>query len=328
MISNNPSDPSRSDHQNEPVPSLDSNNQQVKLVEVAPELLELHHKETVSCFLVDPKTGKVAVSRPKIELGRGIRLGVDGEAALQVGKRSYLKIVQCADQPEAVGLYLRQSDVLDVPKGITSFPAAAIGKLNLGRIKRANKAGKPIMDISGVRLAEGTVFRISIVHRVTGADKGDGIIDADGSVDFQLLIECPQNPEARGLFAPVGTFQPVTEDVYAKITARNQSPDGGKQQEMAVTVAPKDGGSSVFLFKDMSQVGGKRSAANKKGKKDELPIEKSPTDSLPAGTQLIVSSSLTVSSEKEYYLILECPPNPGCKGLYILAKEISAFDAP
>ena len=114
--------------------------------------------------------------------------------------------------------------MIEIPAGSGSKAVQAPGKLNLRTIKRANKAGKPIMDIAGVKLLQGTLFRISNVHRVTNSDPGNGEIDADGTVNYFLVSECNDVPAAAGLFVKEGEFTPVAEPAKPPEEAAPQEP--------------------------------------------------------------------------------------------------------
>lgn len=291
-------------------------------VEVAPELQERRHKESIPCYQVDPDSGKAAVRLPKVEIQRGTRLFVNKSGMVSSGNREYLPVVECESQPDSEGLYVRQKDVIEAPPGKSSLPVRATDKLNLRLIKRPNKAGKPIMEISGVKLPARTPFRVSSVHKVTDADTGDGVIDTDGSIDYYLISHCPANPSGQGLFVQITAVEAIPEDDYAKSIADIISADDAPVS-MRVLVAPKDGGASAFLFKETGPSRSKASAKRRNRKDDELLISKSYADTLPAGTELVVSTSLTISEEKEYYRILEYHPDTYYQGLYVLAKEVT-----
>ena len=180
-------------------------------VEAAPILQKQRNREFIVCYQVNPVRQKAAVHKPKVELHRGTIVSVDKSAAVEVGPQIYLPVKVCEREPGAVGFYIRQEEVIEIPVGLGSQAVQAPGKLNLRTIKRANKAGKPIMDMAGVKLLEGTRFRISKVHRVTSSDPGNGVIDADGTVNYYLVSECEQVPAAAGLFIKEGEFIPVEE---------------------------------------------------------------------------------------------------------------------
>jgi hypothetical protein len=229
--------------------------------------------------------------------------------------KTYLPITEREIEPQAVGLYVRQEEVIKCPTGAASIPMQASSKLNLRKIKRANKAGKPVTEISSGKLPQGTILRVSSVHQVTQADPGSGVIDADGSMDYSLVSECLQAPFAAGLFFQAPDVLPLSEDIYAKELEMLKSP-GSVPQTLRVVVTPKDGADSAFLFQDASQLDRK---ANFKVKPGELPISKSPSDILPAGTMLTLEASLSLSGEKEYYRIVEYPSKPAFEGMFLLA---------
>jgi hypothetical protein len=187
--------------QNPPSILQDPNsNQNTAWVEATPILREMHHKETIPCYTLLPGNTGAQVSKPKIELPRGAQILVDGKKPVVLGSQTYLQIVSCVLKPDSVGHYIRQEEVIPVPEGAAPQPVQALGKLNLRRVKRANKAGKPIMEMAGVQVPPGAILSVSRVHRVTQADHGDGVIDADGKKDYRLVVGCEQVPNAVGLF--------------------------------------------------------------------------------------------------------------------------------
>ncbi len=145
-------------------------------VEAAPMLQKQRHKEFIVCYQVDPAAKKAAVHKPKVELRRGTIVSVDKSAAVEVGPQIYLPVEKCESAPGAVGFYIRQEEVIEIPAGSGSKAVQSPGKLNLRTIKRANKAGKPIMDIAGVKLVAGHSlpdFECAPGHQLRPWQRGD-----------------------------------------------------------------------------------------------------------------------------------------------------------
>lgn len=300
-------------------PAQPSSEMTVSWAEVAPPLRSLHHKETINCFLVNASSKKPLVRRSNIALRRGVVIALSSSEAVKSGNHDYRRVAECKLEPQAVGLFVRQEEIIEHPTSVASRPVRALGKLNLRLIKRANKAGKPVMEISGVKLSEGATFRISSVHRVTPADMGDGVIDSDGSVDYYLVVECPQNPAGEGLFTQVPDVESVTEDVYAKeIEKLKLAP--GEALPIWVVVTPKDGAEQASLFQTVEHPHEQITRTLKVG---EVAINKNHALSIPASTELMVESNVTRFREKEYYRILKSPNEPAFEGLYLLTKETS-----
>lgn len=289
------------------------------LAEATPPLLTLHHRESIVCYQADPDVKGGSVIKTRIELRRGTNIILNTNAMLKLGNRTFLPIAGCEIEPQAVGLYVRQEQVIHIPAGAESIPGKAVGKLNLRKIKRANKAGKPVMEIAGLKLEEGIVFRVSSVHHVTPADPGSGIIDADGSEDYYLVAECPQVPDAAGLFVQVPEFSPLDEDSYTK-EIENLHAKASLPRTQTVVVTPKESAESAYLFQETSMQDKK---AARKRKPGELAIGKKRTETLPAGTELVVESAITFSAAKEFFRIVECPLRPQIAGMFLLAKEVT-----
>jgi hypothetical protein len=169
----------------------------------------MHYKETIPCYTILPANQGAQITKPKIDLQRGIQIYVDGKQKVVSGSQIYLLITRCDQKPETIGQHIRQEDIIEVPDSAPPQQAQALGKLNLRRIKRANKAGKPIMEIAGVQIPQGAILFLSRVHRVTQADRGDGVIDADGKKDYRLVVSCEQIPAAVGLFVQVDAVSPL-----------------------------------------------------------------------------------------------------------------------
>lgn len=300
-------------------PAQPSSKITVSWAEVAPPLRSLHHKESINCFLVNASSKKPLVRRSNIVLRRGAVIALSSSEAVKAGNHDYRLVAECKLEPQAVGLFVRQEELIKHLTGAASRPVRALGKLNLRLIKRANKAGKPVMEISGVKLSEGTTFRISSVHKVTQTDTGDGVIDSDGSVDYYLVVECPQNPAGEGLFAQVPDVESITEDVYAKeIEKLKLAP--GEALPIWVAVTPKEDAEQASLFQAVEQHDENNARMLKVG---EVAINKNHALSIPASTELVVESNVTRFREKEYYRILKCPNKPAFEGMYLMTKETS-----
>lgn len=187
---------------------------QLSPAEVAPPLAMVNHKERIVCYEVDPLRKQAAVYEPRVDLRRGLQLWVARGEAVKVGTQTYLPVARCEGEPRAQELYVRAEEVIAAPQERASIPVTTKEKLNLRRLLAANKSGKPIMDRSTVQIPEGTKLRVSAVHRVTPADPGNGVIDADGPDDYYLVVECPARISAAGLFLRTNEVIKIDEEEY------------------------------------------------------------------------------------------------------------------
>ncbi|MCK4898058.1 MAG: hypothetical protein KAS38_04745, partial [Anaerolineales bacterium] len=183
-------------------------------VEVRPRFSYLWHKESILCYTLEPGEKNVLVYQPKVALGRGLQLSVDKANPVLIDQHNYYRVISCDLEPRAEGLYVRESDILELPEGKVSKPVEAKGQLNLRKISPWNLIGKPIMQLAQVELSEGTTFRVSTVHKVTSSDTGDGVIDAAGSLDYYLIVDCPKKSSAVGLFVPTQQVNQLSEEEF------------------------------------------------------------------------------------------------------------------
>jgi hypothetical protein len=288
-------------------------------VEVAPELAKVSHKEEIICYQVDPVKKKAVVYKPKVVLKRGIQLRVAKSGAVKIGKRRYYRVTKCEDETRAEDKYVWDEDVIDIPEGQLSRPVEAKGQFNLRRVSRANRKGRPVMSPSGIKLLDKTPFRISTVHKATGADTGDGVINADGDVDYYLIVDCPKKSGAKGLFIQMEAVNPISEEEYDR-----RSDPAELLSELRVQVEPKAGGGNVTLFKDIkaSSGNGQGSQSRKKKKGSGPKIVKSIQDKLSKGDKLTVASTSVVWKEKECYRIIKSDAPKDYKGFFILTKQV------
>ncbi len=110
---------------------------------------------------------------------------------------------------------MRVEEVIDAPEERASLAVKTKEKLNLRKLSKANKSGKPIMERFNVQIPAGTKLRVSTVHKATLSDQGNGVIDADGPFDYYLIVDCPSKASARGLFLRVDDVQQISEEEYA-----------------------------------------------------------------------------------------------------------------
>jgi hypothetical protein len=155
------------------------------------------------------------------------------------------------------------------------------------------------------------------VHKLTTADKGDGIIDADGTADYYLIVDCSEKSSAVGLFLQTQQVEALTEGEYDRVfhTAQDEL---DTPQKLLVEVIPKDDATEVFLFTEKSTETAKKGV----NKKNRTKLVKSAGDALPKNTLLMVDSAIIVSDEKEFYRILESTMNPEYVGFYVRVKEV------
>jgi hypothetical protein len=188
--------------------------------EVAPPISMIGHRERIVCYDIDPARKQAVVYEPRVDLRRGLHLWVARGEAIKVGTRTYLPVARCDGEPRAQELYVREEEIIAAPEDRASFPVTIKEKLNLRKLIAANKSKKPIMDRSTVQIPAGTKLRVSAVHKVTPADPGNGIIDADGPDDYYLIVECPTRISAEGLFLRTKDVIKINEEEYKSQKAK------------------------------------------------------------------------------------------------------------
>lgn len=194
-------------------------------VEAAPLVEMDRHKERVIAYEIDAAKKRASVYQPWVEIGRGVLLVVDMKNGVRIGTNMYHQVLQCEGEPRAQDLYVRAEELIEAPEGQASKPVVSNDKLNLRRLSRANKSGKPIMERYSVQIPPGTKLRVSTVHRATPGDAGNGIIDADGPDDYYLIVECPHKASAIGLFLRVNDVQEISEEQYQPLKPVSSQPD-------------------------------------------------------------------------------------------------------
>lgn len=75
-------------------------------------------------------------------------------------------------------------------------------RLNCFTFRKLDKAGKPEMVFPEPRvlLQQGTKFFVSTTHKTGSKDTGNGIVFGTGNHEYYLVVECPPNPAAVGLY--------------------------------------------------------------------------------------------------------------------------------
>ena len=75
-------------------------------------------------------------------------------------------------------------------------------KTNCFTFTKMDKAGKPIMEIREprVQLLQGTRFNVSATHKASDKDSGDGSVTGTGGIKYFLVVDCPTNRNAEGLY--------------------------------------------------------------------------------------------------------------------------------
>jgi hypothetical protein len=198
--------------------------QAISPAEVAPAVEMSNHKERIVCYDIGLGSRQASVYQPRVELRRGLRLWVAQGEAVKVGTQIYYPVARCDGEPRAQELYVRAEEIINAPQDRASIPVATKEKLNLRRLSRANKNGKPIMEKFSVQIPAGTKLRVSAVHKVTPADPGNGVIDADGPDDYYLIVECPNKISAEGLFLRTEDVLPISEEAYKPSKAKPPEP--------------------------------------------------------------------------------------------------------
>lgn len=193
-------------------------------VEAAPLVEMVRHKERVIAYEIDSAKKRAKVYQPRVEIGRGALLVVDKQDGVRIGGHTYYQVLQCEGEPRAQDLYVRVEELIEAPEGSASKPVVSKEKLNLRRLSRANKSGKPIMERYSVQIPPGTKLRVSTVHKATPEDAGNGVIDADGPDDYYLIVECYQRASAIGLFLRVNDVQEISEEEYQPLKPMASQP--------------------------------------------------------------------------------------------------------
>lgn len=83
-------------------------------------------------------------------------------------------------------------------------------RLNCFTFRKLDKAGKPEMDFPQPRilLQQGTKFFVSTTHKAGSKDTGNGIVFGTGNHEYYLVVECPPNPAAVGLYVRKVDIEP------------------------------------------------------------------------------------------------------------------------
>jgi hypothetical protein len=87
-----------------------------------------------------------------------------------------------------------------------------VGKKAVLRIFNSrDKAGKPIMEIREprIRLDKGSRLIVSATHSESVKDKGDGIINATGNIQYYFISDHPSNGKAAGLYVKVADVKRI-----------------------------------------------------------------------------------------------------------------------
>ncbi len=185
------------------------------MVEVQPRFSFLWHKEHVLCYSVEPEGENAYVYQPEVSLRRGLQLSVDKSNPAMIGDQTYYQVTRCDLEPRAEGLYVRQEDILELPEGESTKPVVTISELDLKEISPWNLIGKPVMRSVDVKISSGTSLFASKAHKISKADKGDGVIDAIGRIDYYLIVDCPTNSSVVGLCVPVDQVRDLEEGEFA-----------------------------------------------------------------------------------------------------------------
>lgn len=94
------------------------------------------------------------------------------------------------------------SPVIPVDNQPTGPVIVSVPKANCRVFRKMDKVGKPIMEIREprVQLFQGDRFSISMTHKAGDKDPGDGTVIATGGIKHYLIVDCPPNRDADGLY--------------------------------------------------------------------------------------------------------------------------------
>ncbi len=288
-------------------------------VESAPPF-ETRKDEAILCYRLVPdrrRPGKFQdeVVRPRIEIRRGLHFEVSEQDRKVAGSDTYLRVVRCAAEPNAVGKFVRAAEVLELPQNKRSMPVSVAGRVNIRSVNKVNARGKPVLLPSGIKLAEDTMLRVSVVHhKVSDSEQGPGQIDTDGREHYYLIVECPSRPVAEGLFITVGEVEPVSEEDYeeGKLSGAPGLKPGAPVRALVV---PEDGGEEALLFK------------TKDGSDPESPDFDRVWQSLPKGDEIEIGEIVLTKGGKVFYPILKYEKDPSLQAFHIRRKEIEILPA-
>lgn len=75
-------------------------------------------------------------------------------------------------------------------------------RLNCLIFRKLDDAGKPDMVFPQQRvvLQKGTKFFVSTTHKAGSKDTGNGIVIGTGNHEYYMVVDCPTNPAAVGLY--------------------------------------------------------------------------------------------------------------------------------
>ncbi len=184
------------------------------VVEVQPRFSFIYHTESILCYSLEAEGGNAFVYQPEVSLKRGLQLSVDKYDPAIIGEQTYYQVTRCDLEPRAEGLYVRQGDVLELSEGETGKTVVTISDLGLKEISPWNLLGKPILRSVDTKISSGTTLRVSGIHKVSKADKGDGVIDVVGKIDYYLIVDCPTNSSVVGLCVPVDQVKDLREGEF------------------------------------------------------------------------------------------------------------------
>lgn len=200
------------------------------LVQSLPEKEVLVIRKQARCYTFQQRDNqglpKMQVAQPPVMLQAGMHIKVaagyapgfsgPGQGVLKASSRAefpgddlYYMILDCPAQPKARGLYIKQNETAELGKMRSGVVKALEkgGKINLQYMRERNKAFVPLMMLpkegERIQLAPGTRLQVSATHRDSIKDSGNGVIISDGGLQFYLVLECEQTPQAAGYYIPV-----------------------------------------------------------------------------------------------------------------------------
>lgn len=149
---------------------------------------------------------------------RKISLSDRGDGLINSEKGAFLAVGECVEVPLAAGTYISKAAVADASGGrwVTLIPGLEKALCNV--YKGNDLKGKPIIQpleniAQRVILTPGVKLRISTSHRDSDKDSGDGTILGTGLAAFYLILECPDLPEAAGLYVEKAAVFPTAPPV-------------------------------------------------------------------------------------------------------------------
>jgi hypothetical protein len=172
-------------------------------VEVMPMLCRQGHKEYIVCYDINRTAHSMDLYTPEVEIRRGARMAITKDRTEQFGGETFYQVMRCDWEPRAEELYIRSSDLLEVPEMDSTETFQVRSRTPVYRLMHGDTKNQPVFETSGKFLPGGREFQVSAIHKVGPADTGDGVIHGQRKIDYRLIVSCDKHPELEGMFVRV-----------------------------------------------------------------------------------------------------------------------------